>query len=413
MKARIFILGRDPGAQDKSFDEILQRTFAQVLTDNAAIEHFSSLKDATVSIGKAFSDSDVVMFLSETDRLAETKEILCKALGMNLITDEELLAAALKSASPKELDSAYFNLCHAGVVEGSTVFALKDALYSGFACKRGRQTVVLLPYSEDRTRVLLASRVIPYLNEELGAQIPTAPMQFYYAEQLNLSAARDNVKIALAGTKTAEVFLRYLSYSPDLPGRVITASKAEQRGNTPPNEYVVNLSITAAEFLGLPYGIAMSNAYYVGDDPEGKKTVYIAVTNDAETTVRELHSFYGESTGDFLFRCCAELCKLLSRIIDGDAGLMEKLPAAVQKEKTKKKTNKLKGWIVFVALLIVAAVAAGGWYFHAHGYTLQRWMDRYVNSLPIFQTQRIPDEAPSESETEPTGGIPFLPGPNG
>ena len=412
MKTRIFILGSDPTAQDKSFDEILQRTFSEVLTDNAAIEHFISLKDATVSIGKAFSDSDTVMFLASLSRLPETKEILCKALGLNLVTDEALLSDAMKSASQKEMDSAYFNTCHAGIAEGSHVFTLKDALYSGFACRRGRQTVVLLPYSEDRTRVLLASKVIPYLNEEFGTQIPTAPMQFYYAEQLNISAARENVKIALAGTKTAEVFLRYLSYSKELSGRVIAASKAEQRGNTPPNEYVVNLSITAAEFLGLPYGVAMSNAFYVGDDPDAKKTVYIAVTNEEETTVRELHSFYGENTGDFLFRCCAELCKLLSRIIDGDAGMMEKLPAAKQKEKTKKKTNRLKGWIVFVALLIAAAVAAGGWYFHAHSYTLQRWMDRYINSLPIFQSQTIPDEAPAETEPETTGGIPFLTGQN-
>ncbi len=189
------------------------------------------------------------------------------------------------------------------------------------------------------------------------------------------------------------------------------ASKAEQRGNTPPNEYVVNLSITAAEFLGLPYGVAMSNAYYVGDDPDAGKTVYIAVTNDAETIVRELHSFYGEGTGDFLFRCCAELCKLLSRIIDGDAGLTEKLPASVQKEKTKKKTNRLKGWIVFVALLIAATVAAGGWYFHTHGYTAERWIERYVKTLPFFQTEQTTEETPSETETG--GGIAFLPGPNG
>ncbi len=411
MKSRIFILGADAANQDPGFDEILQRTFASVLTDPAAIEHYSALKDATVAIGKAFSDSEVIMFLADIRTLSETKEILCKALGLELIVDETLLAAALKNASPEELDSAYFNVCHAGVVNGSTVFALKDALFAGFAAKRGRQTVILLPLSGERTRVLLLKQVIPYLNAETDAQIPTAPMQFYYAEQLNISAARENVKIALAGTKTAEVFLRYLSYSPDLPGRVAVASKAEQRGNTPPNEYVVNLSITAAEFLGLPYGVAMSNAYYVGDDPDAGKTVYIAVTNDAETIVRELHSFYGEGTGDFLFRCCAELCKLLSRIIDGDAGLTEKLPASVQKEKTKKKTNRLKGWIVFVALLIAATVAAGGWYFHTHGYTAERWIERYVKTLPFFQTEQTTEETPSETETG--GGIAFLPGPNG
>lgn len=401
-------MGTDPSNPDQSIDEILQRTFSGVLTAPDGIAYFSSLKDATVAIGNAFSDSEVIMFFSDEHRYSENKEILCKALGLNLVVEESLLASALKSATPEELDSAYFNICHAGVVEGGTVFTLKDALFSGFACKRGRQTVILLPFSGERTRVLLISQVIPFLNQVFGVHISTSPLQFYFAGQLNQSAARENVKIALAGTKTAEVFLRYLSYSSELPERVVVASKAEKRGNTPPNEYVVNLSITAAEFLGLPYGIAISNAYYVGEDSDAQKTVYIAVTNDAETTVRELHSFYGESTGEFLFRCCSELCKLLSRIIDGDAGLTAKLPVEMKQKKEKKDTGKLKGWIVFVALLIVAAVAAGGWYFHAHGYTLQRWAERYLGSLPIFQTEQSTDAGDDAADhTEP--GIRFSP----
>ena len=411
MKARVFILGADPSNQDQSFNEILQRTFADVLTDNAAIEHFATLKDATVSIGKAFSDSEAILFFVDEKKYSETKEILCKGLGLELTVDEALLSDALKNASQEELDSAYFNVCHAGVVKDSTVFALKDALYAGFACNRGRHTVIYLPYAGERTRALLIGQVIPYLNQVMDANLSTAPMQFYFAEQLGIAAAREDVKIALAGTKTAEVFLRYLSYASGLPERVSIASKAEQRGKTPPNEYVVNLSITAAEFLGLPYGVAMSNAYYVGDDPEAPKTVYIAVTNDAETTVRELRSFYGESTGDFLFRCCSELCKLLSRIIDADAGRLERLPTEIRQAETKKKTGRLKGWIAFVAVLIVAAVAAGGWYFHAHGYTLQRWAQRYLSFLPVFQTADTPEGVFSEPETE---GIVFetLPGVN-
>ena len=117
MKARLFILDGSASDADQNFDEVLRRTFKNVMTDNGAIQHFTSLKDATVSIGKAFSDSDTVIFFADASKFADTKDILCKALGMNLIVDEMMLSVALKNATDTDLDSAYFNICHAGVVE--------------------------------------------------------------------------------------------------------------------------------------------------------------------------------------------------------------------------------------------------------------------------------------------------------
>ena len=381
MKARIYILGGDPSAADNAFEDILKRTFLPVLTNNAAVETFATLKDATVSIGNAFADSDTVMFFAPAAGYADTKEILCKALGLNLTVNEALLSDALKGASEAELESPYFNMCHAGVVDNGQIFVLRDALYAGFACKRGRQTVFVLPMAGERTRVLLTSQVIPYMNEILEAEISAAPLQFYYAEKLRFAVDRENVKIAVSATKASEVFLRYLSFTPSLAEQVMLATKAEKRGSTPPNEYVVNLSITAAEFLGLPYGVAISNAYYTGDDPDAKKTVYVAVTNDTETTVRELQSFYGESTGDFLFRCCSELCRLLTRIIDADAGLGEMPGAAERTARGKKKHTGIKVAIVAVLALILACGGWGRYYFRQNDYTLKDWAKRHVPNV--------------------------------
>ena len=390
MKARLFILDGSASDADQNFDEVLRRTFKNVMTDNGAIQHFTSLKDATVSIGKAFSDSDTVIFFADASKFADTKDILCKALGMNLIVDEMMLSVALKNATDTDLDSAYFNICHAGVAENGTVFVLKDGLFSGFASKRGHQTVLLLPLAGERTRVLLTSQVIPYLNDNFGANISLTPLQFFYAQQLAASARREGVKIALAATKSATVFKDYLAAeTPELAERVLMGTKAENRGATPPNEYVVNLSITAAEFCGVPYGVAISNAYYIGDDPNAQKIVFIAVTNPTETTVRELRSFYGENTGDFLFRCCGELCRLLGRIIDNDAGMAEqnKLTEAAR-EKERKQAKKYKAAIAAVLVLIVLITAAGGYYFHRNAYTVQNWLDRYMPFLQEFTTEK-------------------------
>ncbi|MCH5197978.1 MAG: hypothetical protein J1E34_03630 [Oscillospiraceae bacterium] len=397
MKAKIIILGkvRTEAEGSDTFEEILKKTFDPVLMQENGIEYFSTLKEATAAIGKAFSDSDTIMFFSVLSKYAETKEILCKALGLQLTVDERLLAGALKTASEKEQESLDFNVCHAGVVSGGDIFALSDCLYSGFAAKRGRQTVMLLPLEESRAYAVLGNFVIPYMNEKLSSSLSAAPLQYYYAEKLSAASAREKVKIAIAGTKPAVVFKKYVASSEGLSDRILLVNKTENRGSMPPNEYVVNLSITAAELMGVPYGIAMSNAYYSGDDANGVKTVYIAVTNEVETTVREISSFYGESTGEFIFRCCSEQCKLLTEIIDADAGLIKKESPVIDKQKSG---DKYKALIAVLVAVILFVCAAGGYYFRAHSYSLKNWAQSY---LPFLYSEQ--EETKSSEQTFPSG----------
>ena len=117
--------------------------------------------------------------------------------------------------------------------------------------------------------------------------------------------------------------------------------------------------------------------------------MFIAVTNPTETTVRELRSFYGENTGDFLFRCCGELCRLLGRIIDNDAGMAEqnKLTEAAR-EQERKQAKKYKAAIAAVLVLIMLITAAGGYYFHRNAYTVQNWLDRYMPFLEELTTEK-------------------------
>ena len=66
------------------------------------------------------------------------------------------------------------------------------------------------------------------------------------------------------------------------------------------------------------YPVAMSNAFYTGESPESEKIVYLAVTNERETAVREIHSFSDEDIPQFLARCSGDFCVFISDIIDND-----------------------------------------------------------------------------------------------
>ncbi|MBQ7637842.1 MAG: hypothetical protein IJS90_02960 [Clostridia bacterium] len=404
MKATLMILGTTASEQTATFEEILKKTFGPVMKKDGTVDYFPTLKEATGAIGKAFSDSDTILFFSDIHKYAETKEILCKALGLELTVDEALLSGALRSSSDEQQEELSFNVCHAGVAAGGDVFSLTDCLYSGFAVKRGRQTVMLLPFEESRTTALVGNLVIPYMNERMGTELSSAALQYFYGEKLWASVKREKIKIAIAGTRASEIFMKYVSFSRELTNRILLVNKAENRGNMPPNEYVVNLSITAAEFMGVPYGIAMSNAYYSGDDPSSVKTVYITVTNDAETTVREIRSFYGESTGEFLFRCCSEQCRLLSEVIDADAGLIKR---EAPEEKKPARTGKYKALIAVLVALILLVCAGGGYYFHSHSYTLKNWVNSYLPFLSASEesgSSADGEASNGEASTEAPGG---------
>ena len=380
MKTRIFVLGASPTARDASFDAVLRRTFGETLPSEDALSYYRTVREATGAIGKAFTDADAILFFADLSKYGDLKEILCKAFGVELVVDDQMLLAAETIAPDLEETDLKFSSAHAGVPEGAAVFVLGDGLYAGFALKRGRQTVIVLPWEKERTGVLLVNQVLPYMNDRFHLSLSGNAIRYADAQALSDAVIRQDVKIAIAGTKTEKLLRRFIADTPELDDRFLTVQKLPGRGNTSPGEFMVNLSITAAEFLGLPYGVAMSAAYYTDDDPNAPKTVYFAVTNDEETTLNKLTSFYGESVSDFMFRCCRELCSLLARTVNADAGVMEEEPKPETREE-KKKIRLLKVFIAVVLALILAVGGFGWYYFSQHNYTLKNWADTYLAGI--------------------------------
>lgn len=376
MKAKLFIFGTDP-SENRLFDFMIANTFNDV-TDADGILYFPTVRDATQRIGEAFRSVDAVLFFAAKESYAEVKHVLCKALGLKLRVEPDLLQRATFSGAVPAGDNAAA-VCHAGVPEKSEIFALSDGRYAGFGVRRGRQTVAVLPVELFRTGTVLADQVIPYLNEQYETDIPTDYAAHIFAFSLEEKLHDTDLTVSVSDTKTAALFRRYISTAGRLQDHMPIAAKAEQRGSLPPDEYVVNLSLTAAEFFHAPYGIAMSNAYYTGEDANSEKKVYLAITGPEENTVREITSFYGETTADFLQRCCGEMCILVEQVIEEDA--LAEIPEPEEPETPGKKKFHL---IFSVMLALLAAIVAFGvYYFIEHDYTVSDWINTY---LPQFSS---------------------------
>ena len=392
MKIKVFIIGSEPSGAVFSLEEQVRYIFSKFLAENDGIEKFATVRDAIDSISRAFADSQAVIFLVADDIFGYTKLTLSKAFGFDVKINQSILESAQQTCNMKNAAEEDFALCHAGIPESARAFVLEDGLYAGFAAVSGEQTVIFLPAESERTQVLFSMQVIPFINAKYHINADMDGLKRLRTKYLADMCAKTDKAIAVSGTNTASFLMDYMAYAPELKSFIKLSSRAEKRGSLPPSDYVVNLSITAAELMGTPYGVAMSNAFYNGDDADSEKIVYMAVTNDSQTVVREIHSLNNEDIPDFLERCCADLCVFVAGIIEKDAGLVtEEKPA-------EKSSKKAKGLIAALICAIVLLASFCGYYFHANGYTLNDWFNTYFGQF--FSSEYEETEAQEETIPE-------------
>ena len=374
MKIRFFLLGTQHYGSSTRIEEELRHIFSEHLTDDSDVQHFDSIKDASGDISKAVTESHALVFLADTEQYASTKQMLAKAFSIELSCDTELLEKACETMEKEKSNEDYdFSVCHAFVPKKAKSFVLDDGLYAGFAVANGNQTIILLPLEKNRTSVLISSQVISYLNAAYHTKIDMSGLKKHNTEKLISTLSEKGAQIAVAGTTTADFFREYLSCDERYSQFVQVSPVTEKRGNMQPVDYVVNLSITASEFLSCPYSVTISNAFYTGDSPESEKVVYIAVSNERETAVREVHSFRGEEIHTFLSRCCADLCLFICDVISDDvsfnADIDKRENAAIRRYRIA---------IASIAAAIVALAAFCGVYFSANDYSVGTWFNNFM-----------------------------------
>lgn len=405
MKIRFFILGAEENGASQRLTAEIKCVFADHLDDDGDVMMFSEIKDATTAIAKAVEDTHAIVFIADSNNFGSTKRMLAKAFGFSLINDDRILEKACDSLGEKaDAENEDFAVTHCALPENARRFVLDDGLYAGFSVVNGNQTIILIPYDKARTSVLLSMQVIPYLNATYHTAFDNGKFRQYNCDILFDALTKNEVKMAVAGTNTAGFLKDYLYSKEELKELVSFSQIAEKRGSMQPVDYVVNLSIAAAELMSCPYGIAISNAFYTGDGPDSEKIVYLAVTNERESSIREIRSFKGEDIPSFLTRCSGDLCVFISDVLEN-----EKDRIADNADRKKAAAGRYKVAIGIVTALITACAVFCAVYFNQHGYTLRQWADNFIEW--VFPAGNpfaglFDSFVPGEDETNLTDNIP-------
>lgn len=396
MKIRFFMLRKENAAYVHRLGEQLAFAFGEYIGEDAAVYEFGSVKDASATASEAFKEAHAVIFLTQPSLYAETKEVLSKALSFTLKCNTALLDRACERIGGRYGEQSKVAYTHAYVPEKAKIFSVGDGLYPGFSLESGNQTFFMLPLEAGKTEMLINGMLIPYLNSLYQLSISVDAFRKFNAEKLNDALASKGLKAAVSGTNTASFFKEYVSCVEGLSQSIVLSRQAEKRGPLAPVDYVGNLSVTAAEFSSCPYGIAISNAYYAGESADGEKTVYLSVTNEYQTSVREVRSVPGEDIPSLLTRCCADLCTFISDIIENDCGRQELIDGYQKKLK-----NRYKTAVIIVSVLIAAVAAFCGVYFTMHGYSIKTWLTDAKAYLLPGENIAVVDVVETIDESDP------------
>lgn len=347
MNFKILVFGTQWNQTTENIGNELRYMLKGYLQPGKEIAYYESMSEALSEFFARFQGTDVIFLLADPSIYAQTKKMLSDALRLRLQSDPSIAVNTHKSIGDFDVGSEEM-LTHCMVPAGKTAFCMSDGLYAGFATTAGKQNMILLPFEKERTVRLLAEQVFPYLNNFYDIELDIYASARYHAHQLAQLLEEKESMIAISGTKTS-VFVRGVAQQdPVLASLMRFTPSAESIGSLQPVEYAVNLSIAAAELEDCPYGAAMTNAYYAGNDATSAKKVYIAFTDENDSAVREITSLPDETVELFLNRCATELIDFAIERIKGEE---EKKQAAEQPQTFISRGN-------MAVLSVIAAVAA-------------------------------------------------------
>lgn len=343
-----------------------------------SFDEYTSLKEMFGGLSKAIKSSDFIVIAVESGIYNSTKLKLMTALSL----EKEQSEAVLKKLSELDLDETARQK-NAAMPVGSTVFVSLDGVNSGFAVKKGSQTIAMLPFDEHRLDSVLKRGLVPYitnggrLNAPIETETPDAPEvkeetapeeaeqiseqeKDIAAHTLNILKESD-VKIAVNGNANSTVLREFAAGLDDFEEYFTFTPHIEDRGDYNVTDYTAQMARSAKDLSSATLGACISDIFTTND---GCDYICISVATDKSALVRKLYKEDGEDDAHFIRIATEELFALIGEKAMGNNSVGIEIAQDEAPKAEKKLGKKAKAAIIsVVALVLVAAVTVAAVYF--------------------------------------------------
>ena len=376
-----------------------------------SFDEYTSLKDMFGGLSKALKSSNFIVIAVDSSIYNSTKLKLMTALSLKKEQNE----AVLKKLSKLELDESAQEK-NAAMPEGATVFVSVDGINSGFAIKKSSQTIVMIPFDDQRLDSVLKRGLVPYITNggrlnsasepeaaptheekeeitsETTSEISEQEMDIA-AHTLNILKESD-VKVAVNGNTNATVMREFAVGLDDFDEYFTFTPHIEDRGDYNVTDYTAQMARSAKALSSATLGACISDIFTTND---GCDYICISVATDKSALVRKLYKEDGEDDAHLIRIACEEVFALIGEKAMGNNSVGIEIAQDEAPKADKKLSKKAKKAIILViAIILVAAITVGSVYF-----VKQKNNNKEPQTEPPVQTQapETTTEAPVKADT--------------
>lgn len=376
-----------------------------------SFDEYTSLKDMFGGLSKALKDSDFIVIAVDSSIYNSTKLKLMTALSLKKEQNE----AVLKKLSKLDLDESAQEK-NAAMPEGATVFVSVDGVNSGFAVKKGSQTIVMIPFDDQRLDSVLKRGLVPYITN--GGRLtsvsePEVAPTYEEKEKITSQTASEiseqekdiaahtlnilkesDVKIAVNGNTNATVMREFAVGLDDFDEYFTFTPHIEDRGDYNVTDYTAQMARSAKDLSSATLGACISDIFTTND---GCDYICISVATDKSALVRKLYKEEGEDDAHLIRIACEEIFALIGEKAMGNNSVGIEIAQDEAPKADKKLSKKAKKAIISViAIILVAAITVGSVYF-----VKQKNNNKEPQTEPPVQTQapETTTEAPVKADT--------------
>lgn len=376
-----------------------------------SFDEYTSLKDMFGGLSKALKSSDFIVIAVDSSIYNSTKLKLMTALSLKKEQNE----AVLKKLSKLELDESAQEK-NAAMPEGATVFVSVDGINSGFAVKKGSQTIVMIPFDDQRLDSVLKRGLVPYITNggrlTSASEMEAAPTHEEKEEPASQTASEiseqekdiaahtlnilkeSDVKIAVNGNTNATVMREFAVGLDDFDEYFTFTPHIEDRGDYNVTDYTAQMARSAKDLSSATLGACISDIFTTND---GCDYICISVATDKSALVRKLYKEEGEDDAHLIRIACEEIFALIGEKAMGNNSVGIEIAQDEAPKADKKQSKKAKKAIISViAIILVAAITVGSVYF-----VKQKNNNKEPQTEPPIQTQapETTTEAPVKTDT--------------